>query len=211
MPSKKLSFGWNTALVYLGGASILYALFRLLKKEKKQKTQDEVLQETPVASTPSPIIRQATYEDYFNWIRMLENVTYRAKRDGKDKSGNALYSIGMGHQIQPGEEYLLNKTITEDEVRALFKKDIEKVARDVESVVRVPLTKNQKIALVSIRYNTGSGGFRSGNLLSTLNSGNYAKTAILIPDFITTSDGGIFNPGLRNRRLKERNLFVNPN
>jgi GH24 family phage-related lysozyme (muramidase) len=90
-------------------------------------------------------------------------VTYFAKRDGQDKNGNPLYSIGMGHQIQiPGEEYLLNRTISENEVRQLFKKDIEKVVQDVNSVVRVPLNANQKLALVSIRYNVGPGGFRSG-------------------------------------------------
>ena len=117
----------------------------------------------------------------------------------------------MGHQIQiPGEEYLLNRTISENEVRQLFKKDIEKVVQDVNSVVKVPLNANQKLALVSIRYNVGPGGFRSGKLLSTLNSGNYAGTAALIQNFIVTSDGGRFNLGLQNRRKSEQALFMKP-
>ena len=153
---------------------------------------------------------EPTYEEYFNWLRAKESVTYVAKPDGKDPKGNTKYSIGMGHQIQPGEEYLFNTTISEQKVRELFKSDIEKIVKDVNSVVKVPLTRNQKLALVSIRYNVGPGGFRSGKLLSTLNTGNYAGTAAIIPSFIITSNGGIFNLGLQNRRKSEQLLFLKP-
>jgi lysozyme len=102
----------------------------------------------------------------------------------------------------------LNRTISEQEVRQLFKSDIEKIVRDVNSVVQVPLTRNQKLALVSIRYNVGPGGFRSGKLLSTLNQRKYPETAAIIPTFIVTSDGGFFNQGLQNRRKLEQALFL---
>jgi lysozyme len=137
-------------------------------------------------------------------------VRYKAYPDGKDEKGNPKFAIGMGHQILAGEEYLFNTTISEQKVRELFKSDIEKVVKDVNSLVKVPLTRNQKLALVSIRYNVGPGGFRSGKLISTLNMGNYGGVAAIIPNFITTSNGGIFNQGLKNRRMSEAALFIKP-
>jgi lysozyme len=194
-------------LAYLSGGLILYVLFRLFRKKEKQiETQTS----QPITFSPTPEKAKPTYEEYFNWLRLKESVTYTAKRDGQDKQGNPLFSIGMGHQIVPGEEYLLNRTISEQEVRELFKKDIEKVVQDVDSVVKVPLNRNQKLALVSIRYNVGPGGFRSGNLLSTLNSGDYQKASFLIPNFIVTSNGGVYNQGLANRRRTEAVLFSKP-
>lgn len=196
-------------LTFLSGGLLLYVLSRIFRKKEKNKNENQP-EFTGISFSPTPVKAEPTYEEYFNWLRARENVTYKAKPDGKDSKGNTKYSIGMGHQIQPGEEYLFNTTITEQKVRELFKDDIEKIVKDVNSVVKVPLTRNQKLALVSIRYNVGSGGFRSGKLLSTLNTGNYAGVAAIIPTFIVTSNGGIFSIGLQNRRKAEQLLFVKP-
>jgi lysozyme len=197
-------------LTFLSGGLLLYVLSRIFrKKEKQTQNQNE---EIPITFSPTPVKSEPTYEEYFNWIRLKEGPpSYRAVPDGKKKDGTQLYSIGIGHQIQPGEEYLFNATISEQKVRELFKADIEQIVKDVNSVVKVPLTRNQKLALVSIRYNVGPGGFRSGKLLSTLNTGNYAGAAAIIPTFITTSNGGIFNLGLANRRKTEQALFIKAN
>jgi len=180
----------------LGGASIAFILSQVLRKRKVNQSQTlpdsepSVVQtistptgtktiwqtSPPVTFSPTPRRNQPTYEEYFNWIARQEGVRYRAKKDGVDKDGNPLFSIGYGHQIKKGEEYLLNATITEQKARELFKIDIEEIAKDVDSVVKVPINRNQKLALVSIRYNVGAGGFR----------------------------------GLRNRRIRERDLFLTP-
>ena len=194
-------------LTFLSGGLLLYVLSRVFRK--KEKVQNDNI-DTNISFSPTPVKSEPTYEEYYNWLREKEGVTYTAKRDGQDRNGNPLFSIGMGHQIKPGEEYLFNMTISEQKVRELFKKDIEEISKDVNSVVNVPLTRNQKLALVSIRYNVGPGGFRSGKLLSTLNSGNYAGVAALIPTFIVTSNGGIFNLSLQNRRKTEQALFIKP-
>ena len=225
---KKSSIIWNTVLAYLSGALILFVLFRLWARKKKisfnvegpieeQKAEFDQGSSQPkgpsnlgITFSPNPIKSEPTYEEYFNWLRAKENVIYRAKQDGKDYQGNIKFSIGMGHQILPNEDYLLNTTISETKVRELFKSDIEKIVQDVNSVVRVPLTRNQKLALVSIRYNVGPAGFRSGKLLTTLNNRDYAGVAAIIPNFIVTSNGGIFNPGLQNRRRSEAALFIKP-
>jgi lysozyme len=207
---KKSSITWNTVLTFLSGGLLLYVLSRIFRKKENQQNENQPV-DKGISFSPTPLKSEPTYEEYFNWLRLKENVTYTAKPDGKDAQGNTKYSIGMGHQIQPGEEYLFNATISEQKVRELFKDDIEKIVKDVNSVVKVPLTRNQKLALVSIRYNVGPLGFRSGKLLSTLNTGNYAGVAAIIPTFIVTSNGGIFNIGLQNRRKTEQALFVKAN
>jgi lysozyme len=216
---KKSSNGLNTLYLLASGVLILYAISRLFRKKEKpiletiaEKQQDPVKNttNTGISFLPTPLRGEPTYVEYFNWLRLKENVRYKAYPDGKDENGNQKYSIGMGHQILAGEEYLFNTTISEEKVRELFKSDIEKIVKDVNSVVKVPLTRNQKLALVSIRYNVGSGGFRRGNLLSTLNQGNYAAVAAMIPTFILTS-GGVFSMGLQNRRKSEQALFIRPN
>jgi lysozyme len=212
---KKSSNTLNTLLLLASGGLILYVLSRLF--QKKDKTFQGTLQEaidststTGISFTPTPLKGEPTYQEYFDWLRLKENVRYSAYPDGKDAKGNQKFSIGMGHQILPSEEYLLNTTISEKKAQELFKNDIEKIVKDVNSLVKVPLTRNQKLALVSIRYNVGPGGFRSGKLISTLNFGNYAGVAAIIPNFITTSNGGIFNQGLKNRRMSEAQLFIKP-
>ena len=194
-------------LAYLSGGLLLFGLFRLFRKKPSQTNST---QSQGLTFGPTPTKSQLTYQEIFDWLRLKENVRYTAYPDGKDSKGNQLYSIGMGHQIQPNETNLLNRTISEQEVRDLFKKDNEKVTHDVETFVSVPLNRNQKLALVSIRYNVGPSGFKSGKLLSTLNTGNYAAAAAIIPTFITTSNGGIFNVGLQNRRRSEQLLFLKP-
>ena len=208
-PLKKLFITWNTVLIFLSGGLLLYVLSLIFRKKKKEQNENQAV-DTGISFSPTPLKSEPTYEEYFNWLRAKENVTYTAKPDGKDLQGNTKYSIGMGHQIQSGEEYLFNTTISEQNVRELFKSDIEKIVKDVNSVVKVPLTRNQKLALVSIRYNVGPAGFRSGKLLSILNTGNYAGVAAIIPSFIVTSNGGIFNLGLQNRRKTEQALFIKP-
>ncbi len=177
---------------------------------EKQREPVKSTTNTGISFLPTPLKGEPTYVEYFNWLRLKENVRYTAYPDGKDEKGNQKYAIGMGHQILPGEEYLLSTTISEEKVRELFKSDIEKIVKDVNSVVKVPLTRNQKLALVSIRYNVGPAGFRRGNLLSTLNQGNYAGVAAIIPTFIVTS-GGVFSMGLQNRRKSEQALFLKSN
>ena len=212
---KKSSNTLNTLFLLASGGLIVFVISRLSRK--KDKTFQGTLQEaidststTGISFTPTPLKGEPTYQEYFDWLRLKENVRYSAYPDGKDAKGNQKFSIGMGHQILPNEEYLLNTTISEKKVQELFKTDIEKIVKDVNSLVKVPLTRNQKLALVSIRYNVGPGGFRSGKLISTLNLGNYGGVAAIIPNFITTSNGGIFNQGLKNRRMSEAQLFIKP-
>ena len=130
-----------------------------------------------------------------------------AVRDGSDKNGNPLFTIGIGHQIKKGEEYLLTKRITEDESIILFEKDITEIIEDMNKNIKVPINKNQQLALISLRYNIGP-AFNTSSLLKDINQNNFTGAALKFKDW-RLSDGKI-NPVLVARRERERVLFSKP-
>lgn len=150
-----------------------------------------------------------SFDEIYNWLRIQEGApSYTAVKDGKDKKGNQLYSIGLGHQIQPNEVYLLTERITDDKVLEIFKKDIEGIRISMNKSIKVPLNKNQQLALLSLRYNIGGTAFDKSTLLRILNSGDYNGASLRFAEW-RLSEGKI-NQGLVNRRERERQLFVKP-
>jgi len=64
-----------------------------------------------------------SFDEIYTWIKAQEGEpSYTAKKDGKLKDGTQLYSIGLGHQIQPNELELMNLTLNDDQVLEIFKK-----------------------------------------------------------------------------------------
>jgi lysozyme len=162
----------------------------------------KTLEEFP--TNPFPYVNNPTRQEIFDWFKQEESIRYKAYPDG------GKFSIGLGHQIKvPEENYLLTATITQDQVLQLFDKDIQWTVAAINKNVKVPLNKNQKLALMSIVYNVGEPNFKRTNLLKELNKGNYNGAAFLIPTTITTSQG-IFNPVIATRRKKEQALFNKP-
>jgi lysozyme len=149
-----------------------------------------------------------SFDNIYSWLTKEEgNPSFTAVKDGKKKDGTQLYSIGYGHQIQPNEAYLLTATLTLSEVIDLFKKDIEKILADMNKVIKVPINKNQQLALLSLRYNIGP-AFNKSTLLRELNAGNYNAASMRFADW-KISEGKI-SQGLVNRRERERQLFNKP-
>jgi len=194
----KKSLGtWNKVYYILGGGLILYVLFRLFKK--KEIPQPKTLEELPI--NPFPFVNNPTRQEVFDWFKQEESIRYKAYPDG------GKFSIGLGHQIKvPEENYLLTATITQEQVLQLFDKDIRWTLEAINKNVKVPLNKNQKLALMSLVYNIGEPRFKTTNLLRELNKGNYNGAALLFPSTIVTSQG-VFNQGIFNRRKKEQALF----
>lgn len=165
---------------------------------------------------PSPLLPSnevLSFDEIYQWLRKYEGApSYKAVKDGRDKKGNQLYSIGLGHQIQPNESYLMTKTISDTEVLELFEKDIAAIRSDLNRVIKVPINKNQQLALLSLRYNIGADAFNKSSLLAELNKGNFTGAALKFADW-KFSEGKVLN-GLVTRRAAERQLFsigvVNP-
>ena len=131
-----------------------------------------------------------------------------------------IWTIGWGHAIRDergiyvrGREgkakafSLYPEGITFSQAEDLLRGDLLDAARDVTSVVTVPLSNNQFSALVSFDFNTG--GLRRSTLLELLNLGNYSEAA---NQFLRWNKGrvnGVLKvlPGLVSRRKEERQLF----
>jgi lysozyme len=185
---------------YVVGLLILYAVFRRFRK-KKTPTK---LEDFP--TQPQNLVQKQTelnQQEIFDWFVAREGLRYSKYPDAGG------FAIGIGHFIKPGEENLLNKTLTQQEVLDLFNKDFKEVLNTVNTNVKVPLNKNQKLAMLSYAWNVGPNAFKNSQLVKRLNEGNYTGAAVLFPTSIVTSQG-VFNQGLVNRRKLEQQLFSKP-
>ena len=159
---------------------------------------------------PSPVLPSNTnlsFDEIYQLLRKEEGINYTAKRDGSDPDGNPLYTIGIGHQIQKGED-LFNRTITEEEAILLFQKDITKILDDINKKVKVDLNKNQQLAVISLRYRIGPNYFNESTFLKELNKRNFQKASEEFKNW-RISDGKI-NDGLVQRAERERVRFLTP-
>jgi len=121
-------------------------------------------------------------------------------------------AIGYGHYVRPGEykEYKTGVTLTR--AKELLVDDLVKAKKQMLSVVKVRLTRNQRLALTSLVYNIGIGVFKKSKGLQLLNRGMIHHAAIEFFDMkmgFVKSEGKIL-PGLQRRRMAERQLFWKP-
>jgi lysozyme len=196
---KKQLNTWNTVYLSAAGVLILYVLSLFIKMKK-----------SPIPKpTKDSSSSNLSFDEIYNWLRSQEGPpSYIAVKDGKTKSGVQLYSIGLGHQIQPNELDLMTAKLTDSQVLEIFKKDIEGIRNSMNKVIKVPINKNQQLALISLRYNIGGPAFDNSTLLRYVNSGNYNAASLRFADW-RLSEGKI-NQGLVNRRERERQLFSKP-
>lgn len=202
---KKSSSGLNTLFYLASGGLILYVISRVFPKK------DKAIPPVTTGYKPSPILPSKTsnsFDEIYQLIRKEEGINYTAVRDGSDKNGNPLFTIGIGHQIQPNELELMTATVTEEDAILLFQKDIEKIVADMNKNIKVQINKNQQLALISLRYRIGPNYFNESTLLKELNKGNYQKASDEFKNW-RISDGQI-NGGLVLRAERERVRFLTP-
>lgn len=194
----------NTGFLFASGVLLLYVLSLFIKRNKKNKETTK-----QPSNNFLPINQNLTFEDIEPWIRSTEGRPSRtAVPDGKKKDGTQLFSIGLGHQIQPNEQYLMNATISDNQILEILKQDVAAIAKSLKKVILVPTNKNQLLALFSLRYNIGETAFNNSTLLKLLNQQKYSEAAGRFSEW-RLSEGKI-NQGLVNRRERERQLFIKP-
>ena len=131
-----------------------------------------------------------------------------------------VWTIGYGHAIREPETGGQLRGL-ENEARACalsdppwdlaraetqLQQDLAPVLREIDALVLVPLTPNQRGALASLAYNIGIGHFRISTLLRRLNEQDYATAA---NEFLKWRYArGQALKGLETRRLAERALFL---
>jgi lysozyme len=115
-----------------------------------------------------------------------------------------VYTIGYGHTngVQRGQR------CTELQAELWLMDDLREAEQAVDYLTRVPLTDNQRGALVSFVFNVGGGNFAASTLLKKLNAGDYAGAASEFARWNKT--GGKILPGLTTRRQAEAVLFLSP-
>jgi GH24 family phage-related lysozyme (muramidase) len=113
------------------------------------------------------------------------------------------WTIGYGHT----KTAFAGMKISQDEAEKLLLVDLAECERHVNGMVTVPITQGQYDALVSMAFNMGPSVVRSSPMVRELEKGNVANAAAAIPQYSKTV-GGIFLPGLLNRRCDELRLFL---
>jgi len=113
------------------------------------------------------------------------------------------WTVGVGHLIPPDQPI---QDITQEEAESLFFFDLNLANDCVSGCVTVPLTDNQRAALISFSFNLGCGSLKKSTLLKKLNAGD---TVGACQEFTRWSyAGGRQVNGLLRRRTAEAALFA---
>jgi lysozyme len=117
----------------------------------------------------------------------------------RDSGGVLTIGFGRAYNVKAGQ------AITQAEADAMLAYDLQLFARGVDRLVDVPLTENQRAALISFAFNCGLSAFARSTLLVRLNAGDYAAVPAELAKWV--NDGGKRIPGLVNRRAAEAELW----
>lgn len=100
-------------------------------------------------------------------------------------------------------------TITKQQSREYLAKDAEIAEKAVLSMVHVPLTDNQRFALVSFVFNLGASRLLTSTLLRKLNAGDYGSVPYELMRWNHETVNGLLreSDGLTNRRACEVRLW----
>lgn len=113
-----------------------------------------------------------------------------------------VWTIGWGHTkgVKEGD------TCTQEEADAYLNEDLQWAHLAINWGVDVPLTHNQREALLSFIHNVGPKAFLDSTLRRKLNAGDYEGAANQLLRW--NKDNGKVIPGLVNRRKDERSVFL---
>lgn len=131
-----------------------------------------------------------------------------------------IWTIGWGHVIRQDGRNLVGDAhrsiafsmypegITLQQAEELLRADLLDACRDVQRLVKVPLTDNEFAALVSFTFNLGATNFGTSTLLRVLNDGDRWTAAEQFGRWVLAR--GVRLEGLSRRRRAERDLFITP-
>ncbi|QCO05435.1 lysozyme [Azospirillum argentinense] len=114
-------------------------------------------------------------------------------------------TIGYGHTAG----VRMGQTINGLQAEVFLRADMADAAAQVDRLVTVPLTDQQRGALASFVFNLGAGALRDSTLLRLLNQRDYAGAAKEFPKWVYATVNGkkVQLDGLKKRRAAERELF----
>ena len=131
-------------------------------------------------------------------IKQFEGCKLKAYQDG-----GGVWTIGYGSTgLDIKEGVVWDQKDCEQRIFI----DLLMIEKDIEALVKVPLTANQVTALSSFIYNVGYGAFNRSTLLKKLNEKDYEGAASELLRW--NKDNGKVVKGLSFRRAKEKELFL---
>ena len=121
-------------------------------------------------------------------------------------AGKLTIGYGTTRGVEPDDR------VTRAEAEDLLMADIRQFEREVKTLIRVPVNRNQFSALVSFAYNLGADNLRKSTLRALVNRGDYSGAADQFPRWVWATVGGRRKKlgGLIKRREEERALFLKP-
>jgi len=134
-----------------------------------------------------------------------------------------IWTIGWGHALRSqdgktflrgaadkAEAYKRYDNLTEEDADNLLLSDLHYYELEVDRMVKVILTENQRGALVSFAYNVGLGNLGSSTLLVMVNKGLFQRASeeFLKWDKATVNGKKVSLLGLQKRRNAEQALFL---
>jgi lysozyme len=139
----------------------------------------------------------------FNVISSFEGFDQIAKWDVNG------YAVGYGSHYNWDAKRNVEKGDIIDKATAKkwLLNDAQQDYNFVQSIVKVPVTDNQLLALSSFSYNTGKGSLQNSTLLRFLNAG-YNLTTIANEFDKWVFVAGQKSEGLKKRRQAEKQLFL---
>ena len=166
---------------------------------KDVSTEKDLNKEKPLV-TPKPRIvakDDSTYNKAFKIIAKHEKFKSR-KYFAPEKK----YLIGYGFSCS---KYKTSHMSKETADRILYKK-IKQYDRQIDKLIKVELTSNERAALISFAYNVGIGNLQNSTLLRYINK-NKKKAASNQFTLWVHCAGKKLN-GLEKRRVEEKQLFL---
>lgn len=117
------------------------------------------------------------------------------------------WTIGYGSTLIEGQPVRKNEIASEVQAMEYLMASVRQIDRQISGWVHVPLTENQRAALISFVYNVGLGAFCGSSLLKDLNANDYGAAANELIRWVRGNHGEVL-PGLVLRRQKEKELFL---
>jgi len=124
---------------------------------------------------------------------------FRAKAY-QDQGG--VWTIGYG---ETGPHVREGVEVTEPLAANWLRGRLKMLREELLKVVHTPLTENEIAGLLSLIYNIGFGAFLHSKILRLINEKHLLEAGNQF--LVWNKVAGVYNPGLFERRLKERELF----
>ena len=141
-------------------------------------------------------------EHGYEVIKSFEGVKNKAYKDSV-----GIWTVGIGFITVDGAKVNESTTLTNDQIKEQFFKQITKYENAVNNNVKSTLNQNQFDALVSFTFNLGEGSLKSSTLLKKVNV-NPADATIANEFAKWDKAGGKQIAGLTKRRAAEAKLYL---